>query len=193
MHSEWLELALAIAVCLLGGLLIARLHKRAESERAERVRAERQARLADSLQQVAAAVSRARTAASVVEVALPEFLHAFGAAAGAFAIVAKEAESAEIVRTVGCGEPIEPMPSFALSLYPSLADALRRHEVVVISDERPRDPRAERVPPLDFIAAHESAVAVPLIAGSRAMALLVMGFREARSLAVDEVELLITA
>ena len=189
-----LVVAVVLATIVAAALALAdRFHRHAQRERLMRLRAERQARLADSLQQVAAAVSRAKTAASVIDVAIPEFLHAFNAAAGALLIVHDDLQSAHIVRTVGCGEPTEQAPPFALTEYPAIVDAVRRHEVTMIESGPPKGPGALSVPALEFIASHESAVVVPFITGGRAVGVLAMSFRDARQLAADELDLLLKA
>jgi signal transduction histidine kinase len=192
MHSGWPELALGIGLALLAvAALVNRLQNRANAERTSRVRAERHSHLSDSLQQVAAAVSRAKTGASVVEAAIPEFLHAFNASAGALLLVSDDGTSCEIAKTVGCGEPTEQTPPFPLMSYPPLADAVRRHEITFLEGPRPRGGSQEPIAALEFIASQESAVAIPLITGGRAVAMLAMSFRNARKLAPDEIDLLL--
>jgi signal transduction histidine kinase len=193
MHSGWPELALGTGLALLVvAALVNRLQNRANAERASRVRAERQAHLADTLQQVAAAVSRAKTATSVIEVAIPEFLHAFNASAGALLLVSDDSASGEIAKAVGWAEPAEQTP-FPLMSYPALAEAVRRHEITLLDGPQSRDASCEPVAALEFIASHESAIAIPLITGGRAVAILAMSFRNARKLAPDELELLLKA
>ena len=59
---------LIVALAFLGVLLVMlRLRRQTRAEHAARLRAERQAALADNLQQLVAAVSRARTPAAVIE------------------------------------------------------------------------------------------------------------------------------
>ena len=193
-HSGWPELALGIAVaCLVAAALVDRFRRRADIERRARLRAERQARLADSLQQIAAAVSRAKTATSVIEVAIPEFLHVFNAAAGALVLVLDDLVSGQVARTVGCGEPTEQGLPFPLSAYPPLGDAVRRHEITALGGRWSKEADAEPVPAIEFIASDSSSVAIPLITGGRAIALIAMSFRDAQRLDADELDLLLKA
>lgn len=73
-----LILALAAFIIM---LVAPRLRRWMRAERAARLRAERQAALAEKHQQLVAAVSRAKTPARVIEDCVPEFLHTVDAAA----------------------------------------------------------------------------------------------------------------
>lgn len=187
-----------IAALLVGAATLAflyilrRLQKRTEVERAARLEAERKQALADNLQQLIAAVSRARTPSSVVEVSLPEFLHAIRAAAGAFVMVVEGGRSGEIVRAVGCDEPLT-SAQFPLTAYPALASVTSRHAIASFDLPAAASPDSSRVPVLDSLASAPAAISIPLVTAGRAIAVLVVSFREARNFLPDEREFLLSA
>jgi signal transduction histidine kinase len=185
--------ALIIALAAVAFLyVLIRSQRRTEVERAARLEAERKAALADNLQQLIAAISRARTPASVLEVSLPEFLHAVRAAAGAFVLVGDGGRSGEVVRAVGCDEPLASV-QFPLSTYPALANVTSRHAISGFDPPAPPPADADRVSILDSLAAHQAAVAIPLVTAGRAIGVLIIGFRETRNFLSDEREFLLGA
>ncbi|HVD91823.1 MAG TPA: ATP-binding protein, partial [Vicinamibacterales bacterium] len=188
-----LILAVAVLIIMLVGL---RLRRWTNAEHAARLRAERQAALSEKLQQLVAAVSRARTPARVIEDCVPEFLHAVDGAAAAFIVLGDGGRSGEIVQTVACDEPFTRSP-FPLSTYPALGHVAERHAIGSFDAPASLAPGlsgSDRgVPFLDALALQPTAVAIPLVTAGRTIAILVMSFGEARSLAPDERELLLSA
>ena len=128
------SLVLFIAVALLVTFLVRHLRKQTRVERNARTETERQFRQADRLQQITAALSRARTSAEVISTCLPELLHATEAAAGAV-FVADEGIGFELAHAVGYANP----PSASKA---ALQDAIRSRDVAL----------------------HEREVVIPLIA-----------------------------
>jgi len=185
----------AVVVVVAGLILTAlfwRLHARARIERRARIAAQRRACLADTQQQLVAALSRTTTPARVVEVSLPEFLHASEAAAGVLVLIGDDRTKGEVARAVGCDAPLETSP-FPLDSYPGLLVAATRQKVTAI--DAPPAPSAGRthVGSIDFLVAHATALAVPLIAAGRTIGILAIAFDQARSLDADERDLLLTA
>jgi signal transduction histidine kinase/CheY-like chemotaxis protein len=185
--------ALVVAVASLAFLyLVLRLQKKTEAERSARIEAERKAALADNLQQLIAAISRARTPANVIEVSLPEFLHAVRGAAGAFVLTTDGGRTGEVVRAIGCDEPLTGSP-FSLTTYPALASVTNRHAIASFDPPTPPPPDASRVAILESLASYPGAVAIPLVTAGRAIGILVVSFREMRNLLPDEREFLLSA
>jgi signal transduction histidine kinase/CheY-like chemotaxis protein len=186
--------ALILALTLLiVAFAVIRLLRRMQIEHAARVQAERQCVIAEKHLQLVAAASRARTPARVVEECLPEFLHAVDAAAGAFILLDENGRSAVVMRTAGCDDP-RTGSQFPLSAYPALQHVAERHAIGSF-DRRAASLQdgGDRVASLDALASHPAAVAVPLLAGGRAVAILVLRFGEPRTLASDERDLLLSA
>jgi signal transduction histidine kinase/AmiR/NasT family two-component response regulator len=185
--------ALLVAAAALAFLYILhRLQKRTDAERAARLEAERKQALADNLHQLIAAISRARTPSSVIEVSLPEFLHAIRAAAGAFVMLVENGRSGEVVRVVGCDEP-PTSTQFPLATYPALASVTSRHAIASFDLPSPTPADASRVPVLDSLASAPAAISIPLVTAGRAIAVLVVSFRESRNFLPDEREFLLSA
>jgi signal transduction histidine kinase/CheY-like chemotaxis protein len=128
----------------------------------------------------------------VIEVCIPEFLHALEAAAGLFVLVVEDGRSGEIVRTVGCDGPLTNQ-RFSLLSHTALANAAARHRITVFEAPAAQVNGGERVAALDFLSSHETTVAIPLVTAGHAIGLLVAGFRESRTLAADEREFLLNA
>jgi len=184
-----LVLTLAAFIIILFAAL--RLRRWTKAEHAARLRAERQAGLSEKLHQLVAAVSRAKTPGRVIEDCVPEFLQAVDAAAGAFILLGEGGRSGQVIRTVGCEEALT-KSTFPLSTYPALERLVEQQAIG--SFEAPALPGgADRVAALDALALQPTAVAIPLLAAGRAIAVLVMSFSETRSLAPDECELLLSA
>ena len=182
---------LLIAVAFFGVVvMMLRLRRRARADHAARLDAERQAARADNLQQLGAAVWRARTPAAVIATCLPEFLHVMTAAAGAVIVLDENGGFADIVRAAGCDDPLPKSP-IALSTYPALESVAGRQTIVAF--DVPPVPGADRVAVLDFLASHRVAVAIPLITAGRAIAILVAGFHDERNLSPEEREGLLNA
>src|SRR4029450_7744281 len=94
-----------IGLALLVTLLVRHLKQQTRVERNARTETERQLRLADRLQQLTAALSRARTPAEVISTCLPDLLHGAEAAAGAVFVSADDGTEFELAHAVGYADP----------------------------------------------------------------------------------------
>jgi K+-sensing histidine kinase KdpD len=88
-----------VAGGLILGLLTEVLHRRVERERLARVNAENEARTTEHLQQIATALSKARTPAEVVETCVLECTYTFGAAAGAMVLIDEDGQCRSRMRS----------------------------------------------------------------------------------------------
>ena len=182
-------LALAVITVV---VLMLRLQRRMRADQAARVLAERQAALADNLQQLVAAVSKVKTPANVIEVCVPEFLHALAGASAAFVIVGEGGRTGEVVRAVGYDEPFT-RSQFALSTYEALAHAASQSVIAAFDASASHQGRAEPVPVLDFLASHKTAVAIPFVTAGRTIGILAVSFHEKRDLSTEERDFLLSA
>src|SRR5258706_4934783 len=91
---------LFIAVALLVTFLVRHLRQQTRVERKARTETERQLRQADRLQQITAALSRARTSSEVIRACLPELVHVTDAAAGAVFVIADHGNGTELAPAV---------------------------------------------------------------------------------------------
>jgi signal transduction histidine kinase/ActR/RegA family two-component response regulator len=158
------SLVLFIAVALLVTLLVRHLRQQTRVERNARTETERQLRQADRLQQITAALSRARTSSEVITASLPELMHVTEARAGAVFVVADDGNGLELAHAVGYASPR------AASEAP-VPDALRSRDLT----------------------SHEREVAIPLIAAGRPIGVVVLGFPAAARVDADEREFLLSA
>jgi signal transduction histidine kinase len=147
------------------------------------VDANRVAAQAERLAQLTAALAQARTPSAAIEAALQEPLHALHADAGLVLLVQKDGGGAEVVRAVGY-RTAERDARSALSLdtHTPATDAVGRGAPVLIEspskwdDEYPGGRRG------DFA----STAAVPLLVGSRVVAVVQLEFRDRRTFTAAE-------
>ncbi len=153
--------------------------------------AERAAAQADRIAQVTAALSHARSPAAVVEATVQEPLHALKADAALMVLFGEDGGAAEIARAVGYRpEEREARESNLLGGKTPAADAIGRGAPVVI--ESPRSYGAE-YPELHRAAtpaAFKAIAAVPLLVGSRVVAVVQYEFRQPRAFTTDDREYL---
>src|SRR6185312_8010610 len=152
---------------------------------------ERAAAQADRIAQVTAALSHARSPAAVVEATVQEPLHALKADAALMVLFGEDGRVAEIARAVGyrAGER-EARENDVLTGKTPAADAIGRGAPVVI--ESPRSyateyPDLYRAP---ASASFKGIAAVPLLVGSRVVAVVQFEFRQPRAFTTDDREYL---
>jgi GAF domain-containing protein len=153
-----------IGLVLLVTLLVRHLKQQTRVERNARTETERQLRLADRLQQLTAALSRARTPAEVISTCLPELLHGPEAAAGAVLVSADNGTEFELAHAIGYAHL--PRPSNAMA-----AESVRSRDLVVRGED----------------------VVVPLVLAGRPIGAVVMRRPDVRRNEGDERELLLSA
>jgi signal transduction histidine kinase/ActR/RegA family two-component response regulator len=157
------SIVLFIAVALLVTFLVRHLRQQTRVERNARTETERQLRQADRLQQITAALSRARTSSEVIRACLPELLHVTDATAGAVFVIADDGSGLELAHAVGYASP----PAASKAPVP---DAMGSRDLTC----------------------HDSEVAIPLIAAGRPIGVVVLSFSSAPGLDDDEREFLLS-
>ena len=185
-----------IYVAFCAGWLLFCVAARRTSRRNDRDRqrcreAERGAVQADRVAQLTAALAQARSPAAVVEAAVQEPLHALRADAGLLLLFGDEGGEITIARMVGYrSEERDARTATALAGKTPASDAIGRGAPVVI--ESPAAYAAEypdfgeRSAGVQFGAI----AAVPLLVGSRVVAVVQLEFREARPFTSDDREYL---
>jgi K+-sensing histidine kinase KdpD/ActR/RegA family two-component response regulator len=178
--------AVSLSVFVVGGLLLGALtealHRRYEKECAGRVRAENEARRAEHLQQIATALSKARTPAEVVETCVLESTYTFGAAAGAM-LSLDEDSAAEISHAVGLpAESLEHLRTFSASGQKTLfTDAVNSRAVVALESRAVRVAKYGDAADAIFHRDLHAVIAVPVLMRGRAAAVLALGLADARA------------
>jgi signal transduction histidine kinase len=155
------------------------LHRRFRLESERRVAAERIAWQSDRIAELTGALSHARTQAAAIEAALQEPLHALGAEGGALLLLSTDGTRAQVARAVG-------YPALsAIGTVPlgdarnPLSDAASRGATVFVKglSTTVGDAPREAFPGAAKVAA---SVTVPLLIGSRVVAMAFFGFPEPR-------------
>src|SRR4051812_2033884 len=168
-------------------LLTERTYRRLRRDRNLRRMAEQTARQSDRVAQLTAALGQARTPGAVIEAALQEPLHALEADGAMVVLTRDDGETAEVVRTVG-EQPERAMPNSIVRLAGKspLADAVGRGAPVIV-DWKDASTSEYRVVDLGTSATdYKAAVAVPLVIGSRVVAVVQLEFARPRGFSADD-------
>jgi len=172
-----------VGICILAD----RVYRRMFEERGRREEAERAAQQADRTSQATVALAQARTPRSAMEAIVQEPLHALEAAAGMLLVVSSDGRAAELVRAVGYSQDEQDaFKQIALSEKTSISDAVGRAAPVILETAEAR--RAEYPMPPRPGAGRRfgGSVDVPLIVGSRVVAVLHLDFTDPRTLSPDD-------
>jgi signal transduction histidine kinase len=182
--------AIVVVALVLVSALAVRIYLRARSDRGRRLEAERISHWTNQLQMLTGALSRAMSVAEVVEVAIPEFLHALGATTGLVARVGGDGKQATVSRAIGFDPPLESGIPLSLDGGTLLGRAVADRELRVFGDpDRAGGILLQDGTPL--ATASGTTVITPLVAGGRAVAVLCIGFDSNRGLTSDEREFLV--
>lgn len=187
--------ALALALLLLNAVLVGvvaeALHRRHRREREARIGAERLGRQAAQLQELTAALSRARTSADAIDACVLETTHSLGAAAGALVLVAPDEESGELARAVGFPrESLADSPRLPLRSKTPFGEAIRARSLIALDSRLARTAEYGDLADAEFLAEHEATVVVPLTSRGRVAAVLGLGLSEPHTWTSDEQEFL---
>lgn len=163
-------------------LLASGVHRRARADRARRVTAERATLQADRIGQLTAGLAQARTPAAAIEAALQEPLHALGADAGFVLLMSSDGLKVEVARSVDY-DPAALLAITDPAARTPASDAMGRGApVFVTSGEALRKDYGAAA------GAFNSSVGVPLMIGSRVVALVQLDFTSAREFSDDDRE-----
>ena len=183
--------AAAFAVFIAGWLVFCivaeRVYRQLQHDRRVRTAAESSSLQANRLAQLTAALAQARTPRAAIEAALQEPLHALNADAGMLLLTSRDGETAEIARAVAYpdGQPAE---KISLAQLGPISDAVGRGAPIILGSRQARDAMYARGGPLDSGNRFEAVVVVPLLIGSRVVAVLQLEFVAPRELTVADHE-----
>ena len=168
-------------------LVVDRIYRRAERDRRERHAAQYARTQAERVAQLTDALSRARTPEAVMEAAIQEPLHAFAADAALLLVVGHDDQPLQLARAVGYrAAEREARAGHALSAGGPAKDATVRGAIVAIET---LDAYAKEYPEQVHSPAAEgfrAIAAVPLLTGSRAIAVVQLEFRLPRVFTKDD-------
>jgi signal transduction histidine kinase len=167
-----------------------RVSRRHALDRQSRRAAEDAALQSSRVAQLTTALSRARTQSAAIEAALQEPLHALRADAGALLLVARDGRGLEPARAVGYPSGGRPAPTAsALRTRNPASDAVGRGAPVILESSIAY--AAEyRVSSTATTSLPGAFVAVPLLVGSRVVAVVQLEFRAPRPFSNDDREYL---
>jgi K+-sensing histidine kinase KdpD len=172
-----------LGFCLLAG----RIHRVAVHAQKARLEAERASAQADRLAQLTAALAQARTSAGVMDAAVQEPLHALNGAAGVLFLVSADDGTMEVGKAVGYPEDgHDARNAITADLKTPTTDAMGCGAPVVLasSEAYAREyPAAARA---GMSASFAAIAAVPIILGSRVLAVVQLEFREPRTWTPDD-------
>jgi K+-sensing histidine kinase KdpD len=177
-----------LGFCLLAG----RTQQRAERAHTRCVEAERAAARAERLAQLTAALAQARTSSGVIDAALQEPLHALRGDAGLLFLVAPEGGAIEVARVVGYPEPQPEVGSTrAADPRSPVTDAIDCGAPILLAtpDAYARDYPVD--PPGASPVSTGAFAAVPIVLGSRVLAVVQLEFRHSREWTRDDREYLL--
>ena len=167
------------------------MYRGTRRERDLRANAERAAAHADRLAQLAGALGRARTSTAVIEASVQEPLHALAADAAMLMVIREDGKSATMARAVAYGPAsATPHGETPLNVRSPLADAAQRGATVAVDSAAAWRTEYPDAPDTVRLADYQATVAVPLLIGSRVVAVLRLDFRGARTLTPQDSEFL---
>jgi signal transduction histidine kinase len=163
---------------LLFCVAVARTYQRAGNDRIRRVESERIAAQAERIAQLTGALAQARTPAAAIEAALQEPLHALGADAGLILPIHVDGRTGDLLRAVGYRtDEREARTPASLGGKTPATDAVGRGAPVLIESAARWD---QEYPPATR-GTFASIAAVPLLVGSRVVAVVQLEFRARRA------------
>ncbi len=160
--------------------------RRAENDRQARTEADAAAARADRLTQLASALAHARTVRAAIEATVQESLHALRADAGALILISRDGTGGEVARAVGYGAAVLP-ERVDLSRKAPISDAAGRGVPLLLES---RAARAIEYPQEPSQGPFQAAAFVPLLIGSRVVAVLQLEFEALRQFTAEDRDLL---
>ena len=185
-----LAVGLYLASWLVFAVLVERGYRQSRVDRETRVAAERQARQADRVSELTAALGQARTPSSVVEASLQEPLHALGAEAGVLFLTGSDGHL-EVARSVAfkLDDPVR-LKALMESARNPVSDAIDRAAPVILDTRAKLQNEYPDLPPDLYPSNSCATVAVPFVIGSRVVGVVRLDFRRDRQFSAEDREYL---
>jgi signal transduction histidine kinase/ActR/RegA family two-component response regulator len=167
-------------------LLTERTYRILRRDRNLRRMAEQTARQSDRVAQLTAALGQARTPGAVIEAAVQEPLHALEADACVMALTRNDGLSAEIVRIVGQHQDSPDLSVVNLAEKSPIADAVGRGAPVIFESREVLASEYRGAQGALGATTYQSVAAVPLVIGSRVVAVVQLEFSRPRTFSSDD-------
>jgi signal transduction histidine kinase len=168
-------------------LLTRRVQRQVAAARHRCTEAERAAAQADRLAQLTAALSHARTSSGVIDAAVQEPLHALKGDAGLLLLVGADGSATELARAVGYqDDERDAREAAAARMKNPVADSIACGAPIVLQSREAyaRQYGSEGRPP--SFGSFAALAVVPIVLGSRVLAVVQVEFREARVWTSDD-------
>ena len=168
--------------------------QRAEENQARLLAAaERAAERTCRIQRVTAALSRALTMEQVAEAIIAEGFSILGAEAGTIVLLSEDATRFHILRAFGYpAEMMAAWQDFPLDPPLHVSDAVRTREPVLLESVAARDARYPMLAGVQAISGAGASVALPLLAGDRALGAIALAFPTERRFDTEDVAFMST-
>src|SRR6266545_4412872 len=170
-----------VIFCILADRVFQQMHR----DRRLRCDAEGASSQAQRLAQLTAALAQARTPRSAVEAAVQESLHALKADAAMLLFISHDGATADVARAVAYSNVPQ---RITLSKKGPISDAVGRGAPVIIESRTARAAEYEPVSSQSGSDRFEAAVVVPLLIGSRVVAIVMLEFEAPHTLTPDDHE-----
>jgi signal transduction histidine kinase/ActR/RegA family two-component response regulator len=185
-----LAIGLYLASWLVFSVLVERGYRQGRANQGMRLDAERIARQANRLSELTAALGQARTPAAVMEASLQEPLHALGADAGLLLLTHGEGQDPELVRSVAFRPADAETWKVAAGHRSPVSDAIGRGAPVILETRAKLSAEYPDLPAELYPSTCRATAAVPLVIGSRVVAVVRLDFRRDRQFSADDREYL---
>jgi signal transduction histidine kinase/CheY-like chemotaxis protein len=172
-------------------LLTDRSYRRSVADRLGTLEAERAARQADRLAQLTSALGQARTPTAVIEASVQEPLHALRADAGMVLLIRADGSRAELARAVAYRDgQTAAWEHASLEERSPVSDAVGRGAPVILESLPKGHTEYSHLSPELYPRDYSALVAIPLLIGSRVVAVIRLDFRKSRVFSSDDREYL---
>ena len=189
--ADVLEFTLYTAGWLVFCLLIQNTYRRTHQDHLSRLEAERLATHADRLAQLTAGLGQARTPSAAIEASVQEPVHALKADAGMFLLIRGDGGRADLARAIGYNmEDVNPWNGAALDDRSPVADAVGRGAAVIVESKAKSNAEYPHLSPALYPRSFAAIAAVPLVIGSRVVAVIRLDFRKPRRFSSEDREYL---
>ena len=189
--TDVLEFALFTGGWLAFCLLIQNTYQRTRQDHLSRLEAERLATHADRLAQLTAGLGQARTPSAAIEASVQEPVHALKADAGMFLLIRGDGARADLARAIGYStEDVTPWNGATLEDRSPVSDAVGRGAAVIMESKAKSNAEYPHLSPALYPRSFAAVAAVPLVIGSRVVAVVRLDFRKPHTFSSEDREYL---
>jgi signal transduction histidine kinase/ActR/RegA family two-component response regulator len=187
----------ALFACYIAGwlgfcLLTEQTVRRLQRDKILRISAQRAARHSDRLAQMTTALGQARTPSAVIEAAVQEPLHSLDADAGVVLLIRNDGSTADVARAVGHRQDVAELPAtMSLADKSPIHDAIGRGAPVMV-ESRAATSEYRDAEGLLNSGIFQALAVVPLVIGSRVVAVVQLEFFHPRTFPSDDRDYLFT-